>query len=754
MFKTMRFFLNFVSANKVLFLILLLASVLRLVGVYPGFHPYHSDEGMSYSSAIEMIRNTNLDPTRYDYPSLVPLINMLIYVLILIPLFILKNSLVSPEDLPTKGRNLVELFQQVAIANQQTVVLFWGRFITALFGIGVVILVYLVAKKFFDDKRIALTASFLTAVNFRQVLNSHLGLPDIYNAFFLLVSFLSLAYLLKNPIRKNYIFAAIAVALYFSVKFQVFILPAFILTHLYILFNKIKKRKIGKLIFNSFNLNFAIALLIIPVIVLLISPYHLLHWDKFVGVNAYTALKYQIGVKVFNFYPLYYLYNIGIGQFISIAAVIGIFVSLIQYKFKSLMLLSVILPFFFIFVYYTGGGYYVRNFVTITPLLMIFAAIFVVRFWDYFGKKIKLHKSLVVIFLLATVVSMSFNQLKNSIISSYNFSKPWGFAQAHDWAEVNIPDSSKIVSHPWDKYPRDKNLEVIPFEQSEIFGLPEMIDAGADFGFLNTDWLTLSSYWWMNMKLPKFVQFGGKPNAILANTYSAVSSMELSRYAVAKFVRPWQAPDMNFLIVKIPRFPTIGDNEKKLKEYFAFDNSDQFNAWHVIMGPGDTRKINFDSDIGKSKPGSLNIGAGVPRFPITMVTSPAIPVEGGKAFNISGWIKIAEEIDKKSRDGFLRVDFYKEEPKVDLNNQSLQSSVSSRVFGKPGWYEKEMLVFAPEEANFMTVSMQLDNYNQFWIDDIRVYEVTKEIENPRRKPPYIDYKFPDDILFPYSQGNL
>src|SRR3989339_1287064 len=99
--KKYSYIFKWVVCNKMLLAILVLALALRFVGVYPGYHPYHSDEGMSYSSAIEMIRNLNLDPGRYDYPSLVPIIHSILYVVLFIPLFIVKSLILDPEDLPT-----------------------------------------------------------------------------------------------------------------------------------------------------------------------------------------------------------------------------------------------------------------------------------------------------------------------------------------------------------------------------------------------------------------------------------------------------------------------------------------------------------------------------------------------------------------------------------------------------------------------------------------------------------------------------
>lgn len=754
-----------IKTNRILTVVLIIAAILRFIGIYPGYHPYHSDEGMSYSSAIEMIRNLNIDPGRYDYPALIPLINAIIYTLILIPLFLIKNLLLSPDDWPTKGQNLIELWQQVVIQNQQTVVMFWGRFVTAVFGVGVIFLVYQVAKSFFQDKRIGLVVAFLLAVNFRQVLNSHLGLPDIYNAFFLLLSLWAFALLLKKPNFRNYLFSGITIALYFSIKYQVFTLPAFILIHSWIVWKKTKDKKILKLILNFFDRNLLLSLAVIPVIILLLNPYHLIHWDKFKAINSYNVFKYGVGAKVLNFYSISYLYHIGIGKLASLSILMGIIFGLRKYPFKSIILLSSVLIFLFLLAYYTRGGYYTRNFVTLTPLLLVFAAVFLVAFWDYLGKRIKLNKTFINFCLAATVIFISLDQTKNSLAASYYFSKPWGFELAHNWAEINIPQKSNVVSHPWDKYPRDKELNIISLETSSVFSLAEMREEGADFGFINMDWLTLGSYWWMNRSTKESLEFWEKPDGITANTYSAVVAQELANFAVAKFVKPWQAPDMNFLIVKIP--PVIKIKEKVLISEFSFDKKEDLSPWYLIDGDwGEAKKILFDASVGRNSSGSLKFESAARRLPVVRVVSPAFPVGDNKenlnsrfaqnkAVVVEGWIKSGSILDKKARDGVLRIDFYKDNPgEINLTTKSLQSNVSSRFFGAAGWGKKEISVVPPRDARFMTVGVQINNYVDFWFDDIVVYQSKEFFEGPRENAPYIDYQIPNDILFPYSQGGL
>src|SRR3989344_7627396 len=164
--KKIKRLFNLFLKNRLLSLILLIALILRVVGFMPGYNPYHSDEGMSYSSAINMLTNLNLDPGRYDYPILIPLIHAILYIFIL-PVAIIISFIFIPENIPT-AKQIIDLFGRFLVVNQQTQVLFWARFITALFGVGVVYLAYKVSIAFFNDKRIGLVTSFMTAVNFRQ----------------------------------------------------------------------------------------------------------------------------------------------------------------------------------------------------------------------------------------------------------------------------------------------------------------------------------------------------------------------------------------------------------------------------------------------------------------------------------------------------------------------------------------------------------------------------------------------------------
>ena len=71
----------------IILVVLFVGGLFRFLGVTPGFNQFHSDEGISYSAAVSMLRNSNFDPLRYDYPALVPEVNWLTFRFIFTPLY-------------------------------------------------------------------------------------------------------------------------------------------------------------------------------------------------------------------------------------------------------------------------------------------------------------------------------------------------------------------------------------------------------------------------------------------------------------------------------------------------------------------------------------------------------------------------------------------------------------------------------------------------------------------------------------------
>lgn len=754
-------FLKLVRGNKTLFLILFIASVVRIIGVNPGYNQYHSDQGITYSAATSMIKNGNLDPLRYDYPGLVPLINYIFFQVFFIPVSWLKYYITHiPEiidgiiHIPIAPLEVKRVFQIYILGEREIYAIFWSRYVTALFGIANILLIYLLSKKLFSklgeqSKNIGLIAAFLLAFNYKHVINSHLGLPDIYNAFFLLLSLLLSVNLIEKPTRRNYLLAAISVGLSFSTKYQVFAMFPFVLAHLFISLekNKINFKKL-------FNPTFILSLFLVPLVFVITNPYFFIHLTQALKAITDVSQKYGMGTNRLNMYPLWYMYHIDYGPVEILTIFLGIAIAFKKFFKVSLMLLSVIVPFGFIFLYYSGGGFYVRNFITITPFLLIYAAFFLWTIAAFLYKQNWLRKyfksQVLVLVFMIFLIFVVWIPGNNAIISSYGYTKPWGYDVLRDWSDDNLPKSAVVAAHPFEVSKGAIKNKRTEFELSGSYSLAEHKENGATHALINLDWAGNSFYFWMNFGVADLDRYWNKPYDLMRNTYHGVASEELFRYQIFSVTKPWQSPDSAIILAKIPSWPDV--KTTPLKSY-AFDLDRQ--GW-VTYGSrvGDSSYYSYSPESGHGKNGSLVSFAQGASNAGERITSPSIEVRGGYLYKISGYVKTDKKLLVSQRDGFLRIDFYQDN--ANLQKVGLISSVSSRVYDSTDWVKKEIIERAPDNAKFMTISFGVYQPTRTlaWVDDIDILESIDRVEDITLSKPYIKKEIDLDLLYPNSHGNL
>jgi hypothetical protein len=740
-----------VKGNKILVVILILATLIRLLAVKPGFHVFHNDEGNDYSGSIAMLVNKSLDPGRYGYPALIPAMDALLFVVLFVPLYILNYLIFKEGSLPVGSKNLYDFFKLIVSRNDQTNVIFWARFITVTFGVGVVFLSYKLSLKLFKNRYIALISSFLVAFNYRLVLNSHFAFPDMYNAFFVLLCLYLILRLLEKQNIKNYIYSGLGVALYFCIKFHIYGIFPFIFTHLYITYSKYGKSCWKYLISKKF----LIGLIVIPIIILLINPYCLIQQEKFLDAIQIISLKYGYGIKRLNIYILSYLYQVGIGKLLSISVLLGLIISLKKYLFGTLFLLSLLLPFFYVFSYLSNGGYFPRNFITVIPILLFFAAIFIYELSNFILKMMKISSKFRTPIVIIIVLLFSFGPIKNSVISTFFYTKPWNYLRARNWVAVNVPQGSIVLTNQsdmtalrWKDIP-NKNFDFVL--SSSLKNISEMQEAGIEYTFINLDLISGEGAGWMNSmnKDPKIFLNKNKVNAILTNSILGVSIKELSSWSVASFVKPWQAPEMNIMLIKIPKEPQA----TKAEMIFSanFNSVEELNRWSLIDGDITSHGlIKYSPNIGRDS-GSLQISGGRRRVGVIKAMSPLIQIKENHAYIIEGWVKLEKALEKEQRDGVLRADFFNSQPKkIDLFTRSDYQAISSRVYGNENWILKKMVVVPPVGSLYLSVGFQANEGMGYWLDDVKVFESKEEYKDPRTQSPYINYSIPDDVLFPYT----
>lgn len=739
----MKKFISLIQKNKLITLIILIAVVVRFIGIYPSYPPDHPDEG-GYGSSIEMIYNQNFDPMRYDYPSGVALIQLLFFKLFFIPLgwalyFLTHIGDILDGTVRLNIDSLDYILKHDIVGTRQIRVLIWGRLITALFGTLIILLTFLVSRKCYGWWA-AIASSFFVAVNFREVLNSHIGLPDIYNAFFLMLAVLFLIHLVDKPLLKNYLLAGLTTAFYICIKFQVFTVIPLILIHIYHSSQQ-SKNQIRRFVICLFSKKFILAMLLIPLIVVAMNPYHLINFEKFRNIQIEQMEKYRSGTYMLDGYPFAYLYHHALGSITSSLVILGIIISLVKINWKSLILLSVIGQFFYIFTYYSGGGFYTRNFVTIIPLLLVFAGI-PFQFLMMWLKE-HINRTIGIVVLCIILVIVSWGNIRKSITVVATYSKPWNITIIRTWLEQNIPEDAKVSAHS--NVPLSiKDDQRFSYDFHQSFSIDEFIEEGeTDYAVTNFAWATGDFYWWMTVPSKDFMaHYWNKPVDIMEYSYPAIAIRELEPYVVFTVFKPWVAPDTDFMVVKVPKF-IVGD--KKLKEQYLFEKDT--NGWEK------TGNFWLPADILKWKKGNLVINqAAVPLVSVRW-RSPVIEVRDWLGFVVD--FKIQDQTtDKLGKGSYIFTSFYRSKEDALQARNRVGVRVSSRTSVPNEWLNKQLIGPIPSEAQFMTINFASydSTYSVGSISKVNVYEakVGVDLDGIKTKQFHID----DNNLFPNSHGNL
>lgn len=731
-----------ISSYWLMFFVLLIAITFRFVGVKPGYPPYHPDEGISYYSAVTMIKNSNFDPGRYDYPALVPVINYIFFNIIFMPLSwagFLYRHLSEIADglikLPLRKDVFNWAFQIEILGVREINALYWGRFTTALFGVGSVILTYLLSKKLFG-KTVAIGAAFLLAVNFRSVLNSRLGLPDVYNSFFLLLAVISSVWVLEKPSIRNYLLAGFFSGLSVSIKYQVFAFVPIVFVHAVSALGVTSWRdRVKEMISPKILIVFAMSVLVF----VFINPYLFLRYEQAVRQVTDVALKYNTGANFLIIYPYYYLYKFGLGELLSFSAILGVCYLLIKSMRKLLVLLPVLVTFFLITTYFTHGGFYTRNYITVMPLLVIFSALGLYAIARFVTKVIG-GRSVAVAFLLLVLVS-SFGNIENSYIVAREYTKKWNYEEIMDRL-IQLPPGLTISAHS--SVPLPATTQRLPFDENQDFTLSEFNNSGADLAIANLDWTTNSFYDWMKMKAKwPYIDYA-KPVDKMQNYLSALTLSEISDYTVYSVINPWQAPDSNYILVEVPKFKVASSTAVKSS---VTDLSD-CNGW-VVSGylPG-PNLMGCDD-------GELNIMPFVIVESVSLRREP-IDISGWNFFELSAdtYYSIKDSLQPDLKGGYFYLSFYSNYEDAVLDRNRVGVRISSRGEKKDTWIPTSLVRDVPAGSTYVVVNFS--SYSGTWtevraknikIRNVDVYDQNNIFETKK-------IMLDEGVLYPNSHGNL
>lgn len=709
------------SISRIVFIIFILALWIRFLGVYPGFPPNHPDEPTVYGSVSRIILHGDFKPVLYSYGGLLSQLYAFLVIVFFLPFYFLREIMMNFNTLLDRGLvPFIDNFRHSQLISGYNF-LYWSRYLTSILGALTVIIIYKLGKNLFN-KWVGLLAAFFVAVNYRLVLSSVFALADTPAAFFASLSVLLSLNLIKNRSAKSYLLAGLGLALALSVKFFVYVIPAFFLCHALGILGKKNTSFVKKISLILFYRDLFLSLLVCLTAFFIINPYILFDFHTFYTEYQYDSRRFGVTDPIqqllnYNYHksllPLYYLVRYSLGESLTIAIAIGFLYSLIR-KFKSTLILSsVALPFLVVFLLIAAPSS-PRYYSAIVPLLLLFPAFLII---DVSG--IVRARSIRFLLIILAVAIIGYQSLKDSYLTSLYFSSEQNQVSSMRWLEANIPNGSIIASSAA-FLPLDKNLieiDINPVGPTHLMSMSELADNQVQWVVVSSHFTSsVNSQFWVSSNLVEKTFFNDKLFwELIDNTYATLVLKEVGAYRVKEFIKPfWQSPDRAIFIAKMPKLWKIKKDRLVLNYKFNEEKESEL-AREYSCGPK------------------------------TSVFSKTFPAEQNKWYSFLGNIKRqATPSHEGQRNGFLRLDFYSEK------NKTIKTYVSSLVNSGAKWQELTAAGISPALTKYGRISFQLDQCflsEKYLMGNLEVFLSDDFSQIDKTEFPFYDKDLPRNFLW-------
>lgn len=457
---------------------------IRIYGInfYLPLH-LHLDENNIFDKAFQMIKNQDLNPHYYRYPTLLPYLQVAVYTpyLLLVKLFSFNNTKFNPELLTD---NLFII----------------GRGISAVAGTATLYVTYLMGKKLFNQNVGLFAAAFLS-LTFIHVVSSHYLVTD---ALMILLGTLAFYYSigLSNYVGrdkiKRYLLVGGFIGLANATKYNPFYL-VFLFEPLFLLWNK-EKDRVG-LFLSSFS-GVCWGILGFTVVFCITNPYLLLELSNYLkGFTSQVLLFTGNEISTFsdaNETPTWkwwieYLMVSGISYTMFPLPVIG-FLLIFKQGLKKIYYPLIIFPFIYCLFIFSVSHRADRYIDPVLPFFATYAALSLEFIWNQINKTFEKRRSLKVTALTLLVILVFTWPLAKIIAFDYLISQKDTRLIAAEWIEENIPKEKMVFaiaeSAPIGHYLQSKgsHLNVInmhnstfgsrnwlPFEGTTVLDYPECV---------------------------------------------------------------------------------------------------------------------------------------------------------------------------------------------------------------------------------------------------------------------------------------
>jgi len=338
-----------------------------------------------------------------------------------------------------------------------------ARLVDVIFDAGIIVAIYIITKDI-ADKRTAIIASIITAINPFQIQYAHLIQVYTILTFFSTIAFLYIYRTYSKPNSKWYILAGIFIALAAASKYTgAFLLPFLIIAHLLQANQQTQIKQLLKhrpLIISIF-LSIIIFFALNPYI--LITPKEFQQDFSFEQKHVATG---HLGVSESESTFLYYIIKVLPSSFswVFILIVTGTIIHFIIKRDKKDLLL-LIYPILFIIVVGSWEMRAERYILPIFPIISLIGSIGMIRLWDWlktqsFGNKIirSIAAATIFAFILIPTSLSNYHYLKS-------ISLPDTRSIAKSWIKENIKQGSVIATGPYGIYFQENEYQIfdIPF---------------------------------------------------------------------------------------------------------------------------------------------------------------------------------------------------------------------------------------------------------------------------------------------------
>lgn len=439
------------TPRRILFLILIFAAILRLYGINwdQGAH-LHPDERaivmkvteLQFPASIQEFFSpeSSWNPKFFAYGSF--------------PMYLLRWF----------GDTLAIFNVELG---QYTLINLLGRFLSALFDIGTIVMVFLLSRKLFRTQ-VGLIAAFLYAISVLPIQLSHFYAVDTILTFFIMATLYMLILIYEKPTVKKSILAGLFFGLALATKVSAIVLlfsiaAVFFINVLQHFFKQHKtKNVLLPQISKSLKLFFSFGTIILGSTLatfIFFEPYALIDNKSFWEQTLYQSMMtkdafvfpytLQYVGKIPYIYELQNIFFFGLGPVLGLICFLGTFyvIATGSKKFDHFAKLFILFIFFITYFWVVGGFAigFMRYMLPVYPLLCIFGAVFLYKLYQILNKIIK-NKTLFLISQLSFLILLLIWPLSFMQIYLQNNTR----TDATTWINDQIPVGKTLATEHWD----------------------------------------------------------------------------------------------------------------------------------------------------------------------------------------------------------------------------------------------------------------------------------------------------------------